>query len=54
MDLVDISFASYEEYGGLRIVACREPEEDMRESDEQFQEEDEGDEDLTCWRKLEG
>ena len=45
MDLVDISFAAYEEYGGLRMVACREPEEDMRESDEQFQEEDEGDED---------
>ena len=47
MDLVDISFAAYEEYGGLRMVACREPEEDMRESDEQFQEEDEGGED---WR----
>ena len=47
MDLVDISFAAYEEYGGLRMVACTKPDEDMRESDEQFQEEDEGDED---WR----
>ena len=47
MDLVDISLAAYEEHGVLRMVACREPEADMRESDEQFQEEDEGDED---WR----
>ena len=47
MDLVDISFAAYEEYGGLRMVACRDPEEDTRESGEQFQEEDEVDED---WR----
>ena len=46
VDLVDICFAAYEECGGLGM-ACREPEEDMRESDEQFQEEDEGDED---WR----
>ena len=42
MDLVAISFAAHEEYGGLRMVACRELEEDMRESDENFQE-DEGD-----------
>ena len=35
-DLVDISFATYVEYGGSRMVACREPEEDMRESDEEF------------------
>ena len=47
MDLVDISFEAYEEYGGLRMVACRETEEGMEESDEQFQVEDEGDED---WR----
>ena len=42
VNLVAISFAAYEEYGGLRMVACRELEEDMRESDENFQE-DEGD-----------
>ena len=40
MDLVDISFAAYEEYGGLQMVACSKPDEDMRESDEQFQEEE--------------
>ena len=34
VDRVDISFAAYVEYCGLRMVACREPEEEMRDSDE--------------------
>ena len=43
MDRVSTSFVAYEEYGGLRMVACREPEEEMRDFDEQAQGEDEGD-----------
>ena len=30
MDLVDVSFAEYEEFGGMRMLACRGPEEEMR------------------------